>query len=164
MTQTSEKIVRYLRSDATPLSDDNIQDIINARNSMKRASEAMAIKYKISTRRVYQIWRDNHPPIDPREVVSQPINIGSISLLRSNDPKGLSKNVSQKNKINNETMELTQPKMSQRLKAQLPQSSTSLCAVKKRVSSIDNTSKRKSDLEKLMKDTERLAPIFPSLP
>ncbi|CAG8656995.1 4871_t:CDS:2, partial [Diversispora eburnea] len=59
--------------------DDDIQDIINARNSMKRASEAMAIKYKISTRRVYQIWRENHPPIDPREIVSQPINIGSIS-------------------------------------------------------------------------------------
>ena len=37
MTQNSEKIIRYLRSDATPLSDDNIQDIINARNSMKRA-------------------------------------------------------------------------------------------------------------------------------
>ncbi|CAG8674209.1 323_t:CDS:1, partial [Paraglomus brasilianum] len=54
---------------------DNIQDIINARNSMKRASEAMAIKYKISTRRVYQIWRETHPPIDPREVMSQS-NIG----------------------------------------------------------------------------------------
>ncbi|CAG8677930.1 28752_t:CDS:1, partial [Dentiscutata erythropus] len=51
MTQNSEKIIRYLRSDTTPLSDDNIQDIINARNSMKRESEAMAIKYKISTRR-----------------------------------------------------------------------------------------------------------------
>jgi len=75
MTQNSEKIIRYLRSDATPLSDDNIQDIINARNSMKRASEAMAIKYKISTRRVYQIWRETHPPIDPREVISQS-NIG----------------------------------------------------------------------------------------
>ncbi|CAG8819562.1 15214_t:CDS:2, partial [Dentiscutata erythropus] len=29
--------------------------------------------------------------------------------------------------------------------------------------SIDNTSKRKTDLEKLMKDTNRLAPINPSL-
>src|SRR5436190_6667203 len=71
MTQNFEKIVRYLRSDATPLSDGNIQDIINARNLMKRASETMANKYKISTRRVYQIWRENYPPIDPREVVSQ---------------------------------------------------------------------------------------------
>ncbi|RIB21297.1 hypothetical protein C2G38_2176996 [Gigaspora rosea] len=154
MTQNFEKIVRYLRSDATSLSVDNIQDIINTRNSMKRASEAITIKYKISTRRVYQIWRDNHLPIDSREVVSQPINIGLISLLRSNDPKGLSKKASQKNKINNETMELTQPKI---------QSSTFLCAVKKRVSFIDNTSKKKSDLEKLMKDTKRLAPILLSL-
>ncbi|RHZ87119.1 hypothetical protein Glove_40g45 [Diversispora epigaea] len=145
MTQNSEKIIRYLRSDATPLSDDNIQDIINARNSMKRASEAMAIKYKISTRRVYQIWRENHPPIDPREVVSQPINIGSIS----------SKKASQKNKVNNETIELTKTKI---------RSSTSPCVIKKNsTSSIDNTSKIEADLEKLMKYTDRLAPINPSL-
>src|SRR6185369_16969676 len=84
MTQNSEKIIRYLRSDATPLSDDNIQDIINARNSMKRASEAMAIKYKISTRRVYQIWRENHPPIDPREVMSQS-NIGGDNTINKTD-------------------------------------------------------------------------------
>ena len=57
-------MVRFLRSDATHLSDKDIQDIINARNTMKRASEAMATKYKISTRRVYQIWRGIDPPID----------------------------------------------------------------------------------------------------
>jgi hypothetical protein len=34
---------------------------------MKRASEVMANKYKISSRRVYQIWRGAHPPIDPSE-------------------------------------------------------------------------------------------------
>ncbi|CAB4380553.1 unnamed protein product [Rhizophagus irregularis] len=57
-------MVRFLRSDATCLSDKDIQDIINARNSMKRASEVMAEKYKISSRRVYQIWRGEHPPLD----------------------------------------------------------------------------------------------------
>ena len=50
-------MVRYLRSDATHLSEDAIQDIIKARDSMKRASEIMASKYKISLWRVYQIWR-----------------------------------------------------------------------------------------------------------
>ncbi|CAB5296553.1 unnamed protein product [Rhizophagus irregularis] len=58
----------YLRSDATHLSAEDIQDIIKAKNSMKRASEAMANKYKISTRRVYQIWRGTHPPIDPKDI------------------------------------------------------------------------------------------------
>lgn len=58
-------MVRYLRSDATHLSDKDIQEIINAKNTMKRASEVMAAKYKISSRRVYQIWRGVHPPIDP---------------------------------------------------------------------------------------------------
>ena len=60
-------MVRFLRSDATHLSDEDIKDIINARNTMKRASEIMAKKYKISPRRVYQIWRDNHPPLDLSE-------------------------------------------------------------------------------------------------
>ncbi|RHZ78157.1 hypothetical protein Glove_167g28 [Diversispora epigaea] len=55
---------RFLRSDATPLSDDNIRDIVNAKNSMKRASEVMAKKYKISSRRVYQIWRNQEYPTD----------------------------------------------------------------------------------------------------
>ncbi|GBB99516.1 hypothetical protein RclHR1_35460002 [Rhizophagus clarus] len=61
-------MLRYLRSDATPLSAEDIQDIIKAKNSTKRASEAMANKYKISTRRVYQIWRGVHPPIDPKDI------------------------------------------------------------------------------------------------
>ena len=63
-------MVWYLHSDATCLSDKDIQDIINARNSMKRASEVMANKYKISSRRVYQIWRGAHPPIDPAEGIT----------------------------------------------------------------------------------------------
>ncbi|UZO03791.1 uncharacterized protein OCT59_024193 [Rhizophagus irregularis] len=61
-------MIRYLRSDATRLSSEDIQDIIKAKNSMKRASEAMANKYKISTRRVYQIWRGVHPQIDPKDI------------------------------------------------------------------------------------------------
>jgi hypothetical protein len=70
-------MVQYLRSDATCLSDNDIQDIINARNSMKRASEVMADKYKISSRRVYQIWRGVHPPIDPTEDTVKDITSGS---------------------------------------------------------------------------------------
>ncbi|CAI2195327.1 3018_t:CDS:2, partial [Funneliformis geosporum] len=31
-------------------------------------SEAMANKYKISSRRVYQIWRGVHPEIDPKNI------------------------------------------------------------------------------------------------
>ncbi|CAG8684975.1 2677_t:CDS:2 [Funneliformis caledonium] len=39
---------------------------------MKRVSEVMANKYKISSQRVYQIWREVHLPIDPKEMVSYP--------------------------------------------------------------------------------------------
>src|ERR1044072_1510922 len=55
---------RFLRSDATPLSPENVQDIINARGSMKYAVQVMAEKYHISPRRVYQIWRNDRPQID----------------------------------------------------------------------------------------------------
>ncbi|GBB85416.1 hypothetical protein RclHR1_11960004 [Rhizophagus clarus] len=61
-------MIWYLRSDVTHLLAEDIQDIIKAKNSMKRASEVMANKYKISTRQVYQIWRDAHPPIDPKDI------------------------------------------------------------------------------------------------
>jgi hypothetical protein len=61
-------MLQYLCSDATHLSAEDIQNIIKAKNSMKRASEVMANKYKISTRWVYQIWRGAHPPIDPKDI------------------------------------------------------------------------------------------------
>ncbi|CAG8763220.1 2423_t:CDS:1, partial [Rhizophagus irregularis] len=61
-------MLRYLRSDATPLSAEDIQDIIKAKNSMKQASEAMTNKYKISSQQVYQIWRGVHPQIDPKDI------------------------------------------------------------------------------------------------
>ncbi|CAG8855986.1 25986_t:CDS:1, partial [Gigaspora margarita] len=43
------------------------------KNSMKRAPEAMANKYKISIRRVYQIWRGVHPPIDLKKNIAPQI-------------------------------------------------------------------------------------------
>ena len=49
---------RFLRSDATPLTPKDVQDIIDARGSMKHAAQVIAAKYHISSRRVYQIWRN----------------------------------------------------------------------------------------------------------
>ena len=65
-----------MRSDATSLSDEDIRDIINAKDLMNRASEVIAKKYKISPRRVYQIWRGEHPPIAPILV-----NAASVSAI-----------------------------------------------------------------------------------
>ncbi|CAG8719552.1 6169_t:CDS:2 [Acaulospora morrowiae] len=73
-------MLRYLRSDATPLSAEEFQDIIKAKNSMKRASEVMAKKYKISSRRVYQIWRGVHPQIDPKDITLYPPTDPQINL------------------------------------------------------------------------------------
>ena len=68
-----KKMNYYLRSDVTHLSEKDIQDIISAKNSMKRASEVMTNKYKISSQWVYQIWRGVHLPIDPKEMVLYPL-------------------------------------------------------------------------------------------
>ena len=53
---------RYLRSDATSLSPEAYCDIIDAKGK-KNISSVLAKKYKISSRRVYQIWRgQEYPP------------------------------------------------------------------------------------------------------
>ena len=78
-------MVRYLRSDATSLSDKDIRDIINSKDLMNRASEVMAKKYKISPRRVYQIWRGEHPPIAPMLEHSMPLTSKTESLEHPNE-------------------------------------------------------------------------------
>ena len=53
---------RYLRSDATLLLPETYSDIINAKGK-KNISPVLAKKYKISSQRVYQIWRgQEYPP------------------------------------------------------------------------------------------------------
>ncbi|MGF7230909.1 hypothetical protein [Arachidicoccus sp.] len=76
-------MVRYLRADATSLSDEDIRDIINAKDLMNRASEIMARKYKISPWRVYQIWRGEHPPIAPiliNNTSALPFTAGNLAV------------------------------------------------------------------------------------
>ncbi|KAF0519693.1 hypothetical protein F8M41_016497 [Gigaspora margarita] len=87
-------------------------------------------------------------------MVSQPINIGSISSTKTN----------QKNKvsINNVNHFKILSNKSEKLERSKIQSSSSLHAVKKSTSLIDNTSRRKDNLEKLIKDTKRLASILSS--
>src|SRR5581483_1138048 len=77
-------MVRYLQSDATSLSDEDIRDIINAKDLMNRASEVMAKKYKISPQRVYQIWRGEHPSIAPMLEHSMPVASKTESSERPN--------------------------------------------------------------------------------
>jgi hypothetical protein len=93
-------MVRFLRSDATHLSDKDIQDIINARNTMKRASEAMATKYKISSSRVYQIWRGKHPPIDTRYVSREMIQISDEGTINNRDLDEFYKKEAERDKKN----------------------------------------------------------------
>ena len=123
-------------------------------------------KYKTSSKRIYQIWRGEE---DNRVAWDQPIpqsyEINNISIHEvpgfSNNSSNinsykasLSTNMNHSEVLLDKSAEMGRPKI---------QSSTSSRAVKKSASSIDNTSKRKADLEKLMKDTERLASMLPSL-
>ncbi len=86
-------MVRFLRSDATHLSDKDIKDIINAKNTMKRASEIMAKKYKISPRRVYQIWRDEHPPLDLSECFIGTMINDNLKALYERETQRSEKNI-----------------------------------------------------------------------
>ncbi|RIB13190.1 hypothetical protein C2G38_2198542 [Gigaspora rosea] len=123
-------------------------------------------KYKTSSKRIYQIWRGEE---DNRVAWDQPIPQSyEINNISSHEVPGfsnnssninsckasLSTNVNHSEVLPDKSAEMGRPKI---------QSSTSSHAVKKSASSIDNTSKRKADLEKLIKDTERLAPMLPSL-
>jgi len=47
---------KFRRSDASVLREHDIQTIIAARGSMPNAAKAMASTYKISMKRVYEIW------------------------------------------------------------------------------------------------------------
>ena len=149
-------------------------------------------KYKTSTKRIYQIWRGEeanrvlwdqaipHDDDDSNQNLNILRNAQSVqvqSSISSHDVSTSDKNSSNINdtiysKVSlDKSAETTRPKMSQRLEAQLPQNSNFSCAVKKSVSSdrdkvtlqSNNISRRKNDLEKLLKDTERLAPMLPSL-
>jgi len=149
-------------------------------------------KYKTSTKCIYQIWRGEeanrvlwdqaipHDDDDSNQNLNILRNAQSVqvqSSISSHDVSTSDKNSSNINdtiysKVSlDKSAETTRPKMSQRLEAQLPQDSTSSRAVKKSVSSdrdkvtlqSNNISRRKNDLEKLLKDTERLAPMLPSL-
>ncbi|CAG8496332.1 2899_t:CDS:1 [Acaulospora morrowiae] len=104
-------------------------------------------------------------------------NVQVQSSISSHDVSTSDKNSSNINdtiysKVSlDKSVETTQPKISQRLEAQLSQDSTSSRVVKKNVSSdrdkvtlqSNNIFRRKNNLEKLIKDTEKLAPMLPSL-
>ncbi|CAG8808349.1 9970_t:CDS:1, partial [Dentiscutata erythropus] len=123
-------------------------------------------KYKTSSKRIYQIWRGEEAN---RVTWDQPIpqsykinNIYSYEVPGfSNNSSNinsykasLSTNVNHSEVLPDKSAEMGRPKI---------QSSTSSRAVKKSTSPTDNTLRRKNDLEKLMKNTKRLAPILLSL-
>jgi hypothetical protein len=85
MKQSLNKVVRFLCSDATSLSIDAFQDIINSRYTMKHAAQIMAKKYKISMRHVYQIWRNNQPPTETLTVQAQASYIDNAKLKEDKD-------------------------------------------------------------------------------
>ncbi|RHZ78159.1 hypothetical protein Glove_167g26 [Diversispora epigaea] len=128
-------------------------------------------KYKTSTKRIYQIWRGEEAN---RVLWDQPIPHSYSPCLQSNTQSAQvqsnipchevtdsGNNLSSINDtihsevLSDKLAEIAQPKI---------RNSTSSHAVKKSsTSSINNTSKMEADLEKLMKYTDRLAPINPSL-
>ncbi len=113
--------IRFLRCDATHLSSEDLQDIINARNTMKGTAVAIAQKYHISTRRVYQIWRNKHPQIDNTYIVNlshtKKVSKGgkkseSISIPVNSNDESLNQNLVSKQKIRKKHETASLPKYS----------------------------------------------------
>ena len=109
-------MLQYLHSDATPLSAEDIQDIIKAKNSTKRASEVMANKYKISSRRVYQIWRGAHPPINPKDIKplsEEPGSYQQADLMECNVISGSKVKKTGGKKLKSKSVRISEPSITQ---------------------------------------------------
>jgi len=175
-----------IKSDAPLFSAEDYSYIMQCRDVKPRYKilKKLLEKYGTSSKRIYQIWRGEEAN---RVLWDQPIphlyntqSAQAQSIISSSEVTASSNNVEAKphcsainhsEVLSDELVKVVQPKMSQRLEAQLLRNSTSSHAVKKSVSSdrdkvtlqSNNASRRKTDLEKLMKDTEKLAPKYPSL-
>ncbi|CAG8658225.1 4769_t:CDS:1 [Paraglomus occultum] len=154
-----------IKCDAPSFTPDDYTYIMQCRDIKPRYKilKELLDKYKTSSKRIYQIWRGEEAN---RVLWDQP-----IPHLYDGDDSNIMESISSaktnwENKVSiNDAIhsEVLPDKLAEMAKPKI-QNSTSLHSVKKSDSSIDNTSRIKSDLEKLMKDTERLAPICPSLP
>nr|CAG8511824.1 3607_t:CDS:1 [Entrophospora candida]CAG8574102.1 3959_t:CDS:1 [Entrophospora candida] len=171
-----------IQSDAPLFSQEDYSYIMQCRDMKPRYKilNDLTGKYKTSTKRIYQIWRGeeanrvlwDQPIPDPYEEndihyrisdshlpSTDKINIGTMNDLHIGSQsldRGRAYPMSQRDSptsllSNNVSGEQTQPNKQTKTKIR---SSTS----------IDNTSRMEADLEKLMKDTEKLAPMCPSLP
>ena len=154
-----------IKSDAPLFSAEDYSYIMQCRNIKPRYKilKELLDKYKTSSKRIYQIWRGEEANrVTWDQPIPQSYNIYSHEVPGfSNNSSNINSykaslltNVNHSEVLPDKSAEMGWPKI---------QSSTSSRAVKKSTSPIDNTSRRKDDLEKLMKDTKRLAPILPSL-
>ena len=163
-----------IKSDAPLFSAEDYSYIMQCRDIKPRYKilKELLDKYKTSSKRIYQIWRGEEAN---RVLWDQPIphsyntqsaqvqsNISSHEVTTSgNNSSSINDMIHSKVSLD-KSAEMARPKI---------QNSTSSRAIKKSVSSdrgeapllCNNTSRRKTNLEKLMKDTEKLAPKYPSL-
>ncbi|CAG8810928.1 35628_t:CDS:2 [Gigaspora margarita] len=141
----STRTRKFLRSDATRLSPEAIEEIRNAQNNIPNAQRIMCQKHHIGAT-TYQKIIDNQRPSELTEDAkhdTSPTNIQEDKISRKKKigikAKGKSYPI-EKNRIVNTFKDDT--------------SATEVALL---------CNKRKADLEKLIRDTERLAPIYPSL-
>jgi hypothetical protein len=71
----------YYRANASYLSPEALEEITQSRGSIKNASKVMAGKYKISTRRVYEIWNKHAKGISLRkqQIVYNQLDVSAVS-------------------------------------------------------------------------------------
>ncbi|RIB24199.1 hypothetical protein C2G38_2169187 [Gigaspora rosea] len=188
----STRTRKFLRSDATRLSPEAIEEIRNAQNNIPNARRIMCKKHHIGAA-TYQKIIDNQRPPEPTEEWCRILESVSISdrISENNQeslqPVSTEHDTSSSNIQEDEVIHIKHPgddkddanshirlntvtserkdKVSRKQKISMKAKGESSPVKKNRItnSSKDDTSRRESDIEKLMNDAKRLAPILPSL-
>ncbi|RIB15231.1 hypothetical protein C2G38_2247771 [Gigaspora rosea] len=182
---------KFLRSDATCLSPEAIEEIRKAQNNIPNARRIMCKKHHIGAT-TYQKIIDNQRPPEPTEEWRRILESVSISdrISENNQeslqPVSTEHDTSSSNIQEDEIIHIEHPgnnkddansyirlntvtskrkdKVSRKQKISMKAKGESSPVEKNRItnSSKDDTSRWESDLEKLMNDAKRLAPILPS--
>ncbi|CAG8556641.1 3612_t:CDS:2 [Dentiscutata erythropus] len=170
----STRTRKFLRSDATRLSPEAIEEIRNTQNNIPNTRHIIYKKHHIEAT-TYQKIIDNQRSPKPTEKWHKILESVSISdqILENNQeslqPVSTEHDTSFSNIQEDEIIYIEHPgddkdNANFHIKLNIVTSESSPVE-KNRItnSSKDNTSRWKSDLEKLMKDTKKLAPILSSL-
>ncbi|RIB04726.1 hypothetical protein C2G38_2221524 [Gigaspora rosea] len=157
----------FYRSNATRLSESDIMEIRDSREKIPNASKKMAEKFHIGACRVYEIWEHNErlqQGLDDWNDLSPPDPNEDLTLDKPHTKEILAKETSTKKISRKKKVSINKVEHDTKVSSHMVEKNISSIDNAQSAQTLSNISRRKADLEKLIKDTEKLAPMCPSLP